>query len=218
MACRTNKIEYPTRDAALAEQHTLVYHNHVRHNDHKSALLNVYPCPHCNAWHLGHLPQSPTVYHFDTMPRLARALTPTKRKLPKLWRRQLTGSLLQRVIAHQEKQPMVWFTWQPDWDLTTMPHPGLFLSGVVPHLRDGFVRIGCPASVAQLRWSDYLTANHTMRFHRDEVAKHGNPSEWLATPTTVPPSAVRSVDVFYRGAWVPADTVYEDDFTRWLAP
>ena len=66
MSCPSAKIEHPTRDDALEAQKRLVWSNRSRGTDEKSAGLNVYPCEHCGAWHVGHSRrQTPLVYHYD---------------------------------------------------------------------------------------------------------------------------------------------------------
>ena len=229
MACSTGKVEHPTRDAAEAAQKKLVYDNHVKGEDAKSAGLNVYPCPDCGAWHVGHSSlQTPTAYHYGLATELdailgADALVPDRpRRLPPSLRRKYTGRLLALYLALEERDPMVWFSWNAAWDFRGIPHPGVF----VPRTRDepasvrmheGIVRIGVPASVVKLRWSDYLQRNKTTRVMRNAVAELGNPADWLATDTAVPPAAFRSIDVWHRGAWVAVGDVTDDEYAAYLA-
>jgi len=78
------------------------------------------------------------------------------------------------------------------------------------------MRVGVPASVATLRWSDYLAVNATPRLMRDAVADLGNPTEWLATDQPVPFRLVRSIEVWYRDEWVEVSNVPDDAFDRYL--
>jgi hypothetical protein len=84
-------------------------------------------------------------------------------------------------------------------------------------LREGVVRITAPASVARLRWSDYLERNRTATFVRTVTATLGNRADWLATDAPVPFSAFRSLDVWYRGAWVGVGDVTDEEFAAYLA-
>jgi hypothetical protein len=62
-----------------------------------------------------------------------------------------------------------------------------------------------------------LAKNATPVWLRDKMARDGNPTEWLCTDEAVPMDRVRSIDVWYRGAWVPVDSVGEDDFDVYIA-
>jgi hypothetical protein len=82
----------------------------------------------------------------------------------------------------EEPEPFVWFSWNSVWDFSCIPHPGTFSGGhASERMNEAFVRIGVPASVATLRWSDYLARNKTTRSMRDEISNLGNPADWLAT-------------------------------------
>jgi hypothetical protein len=144
MSCRSGKVEYATREAALDAQHRLVFDNHVRGRDARSVGLSVYPCDECSAWHFGHLPQMPLVYHYDVIAAwddilTHDALVPAKpRRVPKDLRRQLTGPLLDFYLSVEEREPMTWFSWKAEWDFATVGNPADWLATDEPLAVDTF--------------------------------------------------------------------------------
>lgn len=223
MSCQSGKVEYPTREAALNAQKKLVFDNRVRGRDDRSAGLNVYPCDLCTAWHIGHLPQTPSCYHYDLFATIddllaAEALIPSKpMRASKRAKRHYTGHLLASIIELEEIASMMWFTWDNSWDFSRAPHPGVFLNCLPAERRhEGMLRVVVPAFAAKLRWSDYIQRNRTSRRRRDYLAARGNPAQWLATDRPVPLSAFRALEVWYRDAWVSVDDVTEEDLKVWL--
>lgn len=227
MACRRDKSRYVTYDAALDAQKKLVYDNFLRKKDARSAGLNVYACDECGGWHIGHSSlRTPTAYHYGVLTELEAilkddGLVPAKpRRLPTHLRRQNTGRMLALLKSLEERDPMVWFSWNANWDFTGIPHPGTF----VPRARDepasarmheGILRIAVSASVVKLRWSDYLQSNKTMRVMRKAIEELGYAADWLATDQPVP-CPFRSFDVWYRDRWADVGTL-DDGFEAWLA-
>jgi hypothetical protein len=62
MARGCDRIEHPTRDAALDAPKRLVYDTHVKGRDDLSAGLKVYASPNSdNLWHVGHSSQQKRV-------------------------------------------------------------------------------------------------------------------------------------------------------------
>lgn len=225
MPCRRpEKQAFSTRDDALDAMKNLVWMNHVRGEDDRSAGLNVYPCDGCDAWHVGHLPQTPSVYHYDVLEALddidaADALVPPEPiRVPKFMRRQLTGGALASFLELEELTAMTWFTWNGAWDFARAPHPGIFWAyRPEERIGEGFIRLVVPAFAAQLRWPDYVERNKVTKHRRARAAANFNPAEWLATDAAVPRDTFRSIDVWHRGAWVPITDVDPDDFERGLA-
>src|SRR5262245_34371049 len=58
------KVAHPTREAALAHQKALVWKNAAQGCAERSAGLNVYLCDACQAFHVGHQPRVPLVWHY----------------------------------------------------------------------------------------------------------------------------------------------------------
>ena len=217
MACRCGKVNHPTRAAALEAQKRLVYDNHRKGRDEMSARLNVYPCPSGCAWHVGRAELGPSVYHYtDTSAFEAiadrGALKPAApRRFSKRARRRHTGAILALCVSAHEPCPLVWFSWS-DWDPRSgsVPHPGNFVSRpVAPD--EGLVRLAAPAYVAKLRWSDYVSLNHTVRGQREWITSRGNPADWLATDRPVPLAAIRSITTWSGDAWVDVGAYYNVD-------
>ena len=226
-ACRCDKVEHPTREAAEDAQKQLVYDNHVRGRDAESAGLNVYPCPDDpSVWHVGHSSlRTPTAYHYDLVSAFedieaANALRPAKPHiLPTHLRRRHSGARLLLLNSVEERDPMTWSSWNANWDFRGIPHPGVFVPRSVDEsasvrIQLGIIRLGVPASVVELRWLNYLQRNKTTRVMRNAVAELGNPAHWLATdrPVRCP---FRSFDVWYRDRWVEIGAL-DDDFDAWL--
>jgi hypothetical protein len=220
-ACR--KQAFATRDDALAAMKQLVFDNHVRGRDARSAGLNVYPCDPCDGWHIGHSSlQTPTIYHYDVMSAFdaieaAGALRPPKpTRIPTHKRRAYTGAQLARHLETEERAPMLWFSWNAAWTFLNVPHPGTFVGqAIAARMGEGLMRFAVPAWVAKLRWSDYLRRNDTPRWMRAIMADEGNAAEWLATDQPVPLDDVRSIEAWYRGRWINAAEL-PDDFDDWL--
>ena len=225
MSCPSGKIEHATRDDALEAQKRLVWSNRSRGTDEKSAGLNVYPCEHCGAWHVGHSRrQTPLVYHYDHFVAhhgilYFDALVPPKPlRVHKLLKRMHSGADLQMMLDAQEVVGMTWFTWESHWDFTCLPHPGAFLfDGQMPRVSEGVLRVVAPAFVAKLRWSDYIERNNTPRGYRKFLAARGNPAQWLATDAPVPLSDFHALEIWYQGAWVSVNSLSEDELDAWVA-
>jgi hypothetical protein len=216
------KIPHPTRDAALAHIKALVWKNHLAGEPARSAGLAAYPCDGCGAWHVGHAQRAPLVYHYTVMATLeailaSDALRPAPpRRVGRRTLRQL--SQVDRIALRQldEPEPLLWFSWNAAWDASVnIGHPPSRARTEI--LGQGLLRFGAPASVATLRWSDYLARNRTARWVRDIRAQYGHPAEWLATPAPVPLAVVRAIEVYVAGAWVPVADVDPDAFEAYLA-
>src|SRR5688500_18936036 len=111
MPCTSSKIGHPTRQAAIDAQKQLVWLNHARGEDARSIGLNAYPCQHCYAWHVGHLPQTPTVFHYTRLTVLtailAHGLKPHKpHRLAAPQRRRYSGARLAQLVAYDEIAPL----------------------------------------------------------------------------------------------------------------
>lgn len=229
MECGT-KIRHATRDEALEHVKRLVWNNHVRSRADRSAGLGVYPCEHCGAWHVGHEKTAPLVWHYTMVAYLddilkAGCLKPAKA------RRLFRGRDLRRVRADvraeledlREPEPLLWFSRNPDWEYSVIKvrlgdatDRRRFMRSFNEVYGGGLLRFGAPASVAKLRWSDYLARNTTSMRVRDSMAKIGNPTEWLATDDVVSLDIVRTIQVYYRGAWTPVSEVSDQEFDRYL--
>jgi hypothetical protein len=219
MACSTGKVEHPTRESAFGHVRELEYKNSRNGNDLLSVGLGAYPCRECRHWHVGRR-RIPTVYHYDTDAVLdamtdAVALMPEKpRRLPKHLRRQNTGRMLALMLDLEEHASMVWFTFNDAWDFSGAPHPGVFATRSAARSGKGVVRIGVPASIITLRWHDYVQRNGPARARAKAIAQMDR-SDWLATDQPVPSRLVRSMEAWYRGAWVDAGAL-DDDYDAWL--
>lgn len=215
MPCR--KIAHPTHAAALAHQKELVWRNHVCGHDARSARLHTYPCDRCPAWHVGHSSlRTPTVYHYALTEALdgilkADALRPRKpHRIAKRNRRRYAGPALARLNVFNERAALLWFSWNAAWTAAQwpMPHPPATFTGG----RDGLMRIGVSASVATLRWSDYLRLNHTARSVRDGFARQGYPPDWLATAAAVPFGQFRSIECWAGDGWLNLAEIPDAEF------
>lgn len=213
--CPFGKIQHATREAALEHQKRLVWKNHLAGQAEKSKGLNVYPCPSCSDWHVGHSTDGtmPLVYHYTVgmyLDRIQRALRPRSPKAPS--------------AAINEPKPLLWFSWNAVWEqsVTKDPRPpSLRVSpptgrAVTECAADGLIRFGAPASVAKLRWNDYLALNYTPSVVRESMAQRGNPVEWLATDQPVLLTECRAFEVYYQGRWVNGATVSDEEFKAYL--
>jgi hypothetical protein len=235
--CPSGKIQHPTRIDAVEHQKSLVYANHVARTPERSKGLNVYPCDMCNSWHVGHADTGPAVYHYTPMTYLdaildsgvLRALPPrvfTKKSL-----RGLPRETQRQLKLIEEPAPLLWFSRNPEWDYSVIKslrrrnkngnHVGREV--LINRRSDlevaggGLLRFVVPAWCAKLRWSDYLARNPTPPFARDEMARHGDPVEWLCTDEDVPLTRVRDIQVYYRSVWTPVADVSDDDFGVYIA-
>jgi hypothetical protein len=81
----------------------------------------------------------------------AGALVPDRpRRLPTSLRRKYIGPLLALHLCLEERDPMVWFSWNVAWDFTGVPHPGAFVprpsdEPASMRMRERILRIGVPA-------------------------------------------------------------------------
>jgi hypothetical protein len=133
----------------------------------------------------------------------------------------LSGRSLALSLKDEEPEPLSWFTWNAAWHRHAFPHPGVFLDaflgntneGIVDHTPAGIVRLGVPASVVTLRWRDYEQRNGRSHHVVSLLAKHiASRVDWLATDQNVPFRLVRSIEVWYRGAWVSVESVTDADY------
>jgi len=217
ITCRSGKVSHPSREAALAHQKALIFKNNLEGVPERSKGLNVYPCPECADWHVGHKPdETPLVYHYTTGYHLDLIL-----KAKKL--RPRNAKKESRAI--NEPKPLLWFSWNAIWELSVLkdPRPS-WARSVVPTGRaitelcnGGLVRFSAPAFVAKLRWYDYLVRNKTPKLQQEMMTQIGNPIEWLATDRPVPLSECRAVEVWYHGQWVDRLSVSDEEFEAYLA-
>lgn len=207
MACLSGKVPYTTREAALEHQKALAYRNHLDGHPERSKGLNVYLCD-CTAWHVGHLwDTTPLVYHYTTMATLDSIVQ--------------RGELRPRSKDVREPHPLLWFSWNPNWDHSVVkddreeqvPSTGRWATEVTG---GGLIRWGAPAWVAKLRWSDYLTLNKKPKVEREYLALRGNPTEWLCTDHPVPLTDCRTFDVYYRGQWTSGESVSDEAFEAYV--
>jgi hypothetical protein len=207
------KIPHPTREAALEHLKALVWKNQLSGDTQRSAGLSVYPCEtHTHAWHVGHQQGAPLVWHYTISDYLDRILEADQLR---------PRNPARRSIAVSEPEPMLWFSWNQQWDHSVMK-VSVSVKSSIPHGRAlselvgrGLVRFGAPASVAKLRWNDYLARNRTPHIQRDLMATRGNPAEWLATDEPVPLDACRRFEVYMAG-WVDGASVEDADFDAYL--
>jgi hypothetical protein len=223
------KVKHPTRETALEHVKALLAKNHARGQSERSANLGVYPCDECGAWHVGHHPTAPLVWHYTIGLRLEPILADNflKPARPRLYSKKKKFRRLSRVEREQlkvfdEPAPLLWFSRNLDWEYSVQKgemKPGVLARGRIDHeiAGRGLVRFGVPASFAKLRWSDYLRLNPTPNNVRDAMARSGNPVEWLATDEPVSLKWARAIQVHYRGAWVNVGDVTDEEFDRYLA-
>jgi hypothetical protein len=149
----------------------------------------------------------------DTMP-LSRAFVKTLRHpLPSFIKVPVPGTKLLATVPKEwlELQPLLWFSRNPNWEYSLCGR----MRGELE--RGGLLRFGVPASVATLRWSDYLQRNLTPTWLRERLACRGYPPEWLATDNSVPLNDDSVVQVYFREKWTPIVDVDTDDFRRYLS-
>lgn len=214
MACRSGKQEHATREDALAAQKHLVWLNHVRGHDEKSAGLNVYPCDGCGSWHFGHsTSQAPLVYHYayvEALDAIAEGALrpPPPTRFSTHARRLHTGKTLALICSIEERTPLLWFTWCGTWDprSAVLPHPGRFYAKPsARHIDEGIIRVSSPAWVAKLRWPDYVKANKSTAGLQRAFTASGNPAHWLATDQPVSSGTIRSLEMWCGDAWRDAE-------------
>jgi hypothetical protein len=70
--------------------------------------------------------------------------------------------------------------------------------------------------VATLRWGDFLDRNPMPLDLRDAMTRRGNPTQWLAMDQAVPLERCRGFEMYFRGAWVPVDSLKDDEADRYL--
>src|SRR6185503_16163668 len=88
-----------------------------------------------------------------------------------------------------ELEPLLWFSRRTDWEPSVIKfEPSKPFPPAPPRGRcwdevsgDGLFRFGVFASVARLRWGDFLNRNPMPKELRDAMTRRGNPTEWLAT-------------------------------------
>jgi hypothetical protein len=228
-ACK--KISHATRDEAILHLKNLVWTNEARGNSHRSARLDVYPCDRCDSWHVGHQPSVPLVWHYTIGTMLdsivaSGELRPRRpRKLTAKRLRHMSPAARKRARRiWSEQEPLRWFSRCKNWEPSVMkiapsrpfppnPPPGRFWDELHG---GGLVRFGVFASVATLRWGDFLKRNPMPIGIRDALTRRGDPREWLATDQAVPLDQCRALEVYYRGAWVAAEDLENGTFDRYL--
>ena len=217
MECGT-KRPFATREDAEAQMKQVIWMNHVRGQDERSVGLNAYPCSQCSHWHYGHAPSVPLVYHYTTAEHLdaiidSGCLKPARPKLiTRQERRKLFSSRLTPIERNhmrrciEEPVPLLWFSRNQDWEYSSGDSHGRAKAEING---GGLLRFGVSASVAKLRWSDYLTRNQIPSDLRDCIARYGDPCEWLATDEAVQLplgnaprwNVVRTVEVYCDERW-----------------
>jgi len=217
------KIQHVTRDAALEHIKLLVWKDYRTGHSERSAGLNAYPCEDCGTWHVGHAAQLPPVWHYTVMRHLGRILDSDELRphaprlmTRKMWQRPIDTRI--KYLQAQEPEPLLWFSRNTDWEYSLMQVRPPWSRMRHELAGRGLLRFGVPQSFAKLRWSDYLDRNPTTRWIRDELTARGTPVEWLATDEAIPLPKVRSIEVYFRGAWVSVHDMPEDaEFDRYLA-
>jgi hypothetical protein len=226
------KIKHASRDEALEHVKGLVYMNHLHGEDERSAGLAPYPCDECGQWHVGHHPTAPLVWHYTVGVYLDRiiesgCLKPAApRAMPRRLGRQLSGAKrLEMAAALEEPAPLLWFSRNPEWEYSVMkvkpegPRHWSYGRATQEIVGLGLLRFGIPASLAKLRWPDYLALNPTPSIIKAALAACGYPEQWLATDEFVKLEWVRTIELYYRAAWVDirkAPSTFFDDFERYL--
>jgi hypothetical protein len=217
------KIPHATRDEALDHVKRLVYKHHLAGEDHRSAGLTPYPCDICGAWHVGHREQTPPVWHYTTMRALDDILQADELRpappltIPKRLIRRAKSESVAALRTMQEREPLLWFSRNPQWEYSVDKiNVGTSGRARMELFGRGLLRFGVPAAFAKLRWADYLARNPMPKFIRDDMARRGNPAEWLATDEAVPLQHVRTIEVYMRG-WKPVADVADDVFADYLA-
>ena len=228
------KVKHATRDEALAHVKALVAHNHATGQSDRSIGLAPYACDECGSWHVGHHPTAPLVYHYTCVvylediersgklkPTKARAITVSE-KLVKVSPKR---SAIRRVVL-PEPEPLLWFSSNLVWEASVSKiddravlrdngariQPGRASNEC---LGGGLLRFGVPATLAKLRWADYLQRNPCPPWERHHMEQIGDPREWFATDEPVPMDRVRTIEVFYRGSWIDMAST-PDDFEDYL--
>lgn len=231
--CET-KVRHATREEALDHIKALVWNNHVRGRADLSAGLSAYPCDIHACWHVGHQDTLPLIWHYTIVePYLERILTSDKLKpsRPRRPSQRMLSDLSPEGRAYAlafcaEPKPLLWFSRNPEWEYSvrkvmaeTEDHDRHIYTGraMTELLGQGLVRFGVSASLAKLRWSDYLARNPTTQAVRRILTRYGNPTEWLATDEAIPLDRVKAIQVYYRGAWRHVAEVSDDDFATYLA-
>lgn len=214
----TGKESHATREAAQDHQSRLVYRNYLDGESERSKGLNVYPCQACEAWHVGHTntPKMPLVYHYTVQRYLDRILASGALKPP------TSRAARARSAAFNEPNPLLWFSWNSVWEYSVLKDPRPRDKQIPPTGRaitelwgEGLIRFSAPASVAKLRWNDYLARNDTPGVQRKLMSQWGNPADWLATDQPVPLTSCRAIEVWYNGCWVDCASV-SDDFDTYI--
>src|SRR5206468_7461242 len=154
-------------------------------------------------------------------PTKARAITVSE-KLVKVSPKR---SAIRRVVL-PEPEPLLWFSSNLVWEASVSKiddravlrdngariQPGRASNEC---LGGGLLRFGVPATLAKLRWADYLQRNPCPPWERHHMEQIGDPREWFATDEPVPMDRVRTIEVFYRGSWIDMAST-PDDFEDYL--
>lgn len=213
----TGKISHATRDDGEAALKNVVWMNQSRGESDRSAGLNVYPCDWCDGWHFGHRSSIAIVWHYTTGKlvekildsgelRPRRAHKPTTKQL-----RRMSPAERKRTHGRWDAQePLLWFSRRKDWEPSVIKITPCDPFPQVPPVGrswnevggDGLFRFGTFASVATLRWGDFLCRNPMPSDLRDTLTRRGDPTQWLATDRSVPHDQWRLIEMYYRGAWV----------------
>jgi hypothetical protein len=227
----TGKTSHATRDDAEAALKRVVWMNQSRGESDRSAGLNVYPCEGCNGWHFGHQRSIAIVWHYTTGKLAERILASGElrpRRPQKLTAKHLRRmSPAERKRTHDkwnEQEPLLWFSRRKDWEPSVIKFtPSKPFPQAPPVGRcwdevngDGLFRFGTFASVATLRWGDFLRRNPMRSDLQDAMTRRGDPTEWLATDRSIPLDQCRPLEMYYRGAWVPVLDLDAGEIDRYL--
>jgi hypothetical protein len=214
------KIKHASRELAMTHIKALILKHRAEGHDDHSAGLTPYQCATCGAWHVGHESMAPLVWHYAVVRDLERIVDsyelrpPAPRRAGDVMvmgaqRRHLSPAERRRFVRRvEEPAPLLWFSRNVDWEYSVMKAAprtdGAWCHGQSHNelAGGGLLRFGVPASLAKLRWSDYLQLNHVPTSHRDLMAQFGNPTEWLATDVPVSLTWARAIEVYHEGTWV----------------
>jgi hypothetical protein len=227
----TGKISHTTRDDAEAALKSVVWRNQSRGESDRSAGLNVYPCDRCDGWHFGHRSSIAIVWHYTTG-KLAEEILDSGELHPRR-AHKATAKQLRRMSPAERKrihgkwsaqEPLLWFSRRKDWEPSVIqiapsePFPQAPPAGRCwdEVYADGLFRFGTFASVATLRWGDFLRRNPMPSDLRDALTRRGDPTEWLATDRSIPHDQWRPIEMYYRGAWVRFEDLDDGEIDGYL--
>ena len=111
-----------------------------------------------------------------------------------------------------EREQLLWFSRNQRWE-HSIDDP---TREAIEWAGEGLLRFGVPASVARLRWPDYLSRNRTDPWLRNYFTARADPTEWLATDKPVPLDKVERTEVYFDDRWAAIEDVADDAFDRYL--